>query len=161
MDTSRRERGHGHTECRLDTQQAGRLAWELSEQVGLFYTKAGEVWPLAPPLCTQQSNADIVAASVAVDLVLLAAEDHGASQDAVGQGVGLWPAGAGAGEALTYVGVVGGAIGGLATGRGFGPSGCAPTAGLLAVELQVLPALGEGQLLLAGQVGRASCWVSV
>lgn len=87
-----------------------------------------------PPLCTQQSLADVSAASVAVDLVLLAAKDHRASQNATGHGaVVLWSAGARAGETLTYVGIVGGAAAGL--DAALSPGGGASSAGLLMVEL--------------------------
>lgn len=91
------------------------------------------------------------AASVAVDLVLLAAEDPRASQNAIGHGgVVLWSARARAGETLTYMGDVGGggAAGGLAAG--LGPAGAASPAGLLVVELQVFQALSQGQFLLDG-----------
>lgn len=91
---------------------------------------------MTPPLCTQQSLGHFPEASVAVDLVLLAAKDHGASQNAIRHGiVGLWAARARAGETLTYVGVVGGAVGGFAAG--LSPA-AAPPAGLLVVELQIL-----------------------
>ncbi len=134
----------------LVTQQSleeRRLARELSERVGLFNTKAGRVWPAGPPpLCTQQFLAYFSDASVAVDLVLLAAEDHGASQDAIGHGiVVLWTAGDRAGETLTYVGVVGGAAGGLAAG--LGPARVS-SSGLLVVELEVFQTLSQGQFLL-------------
>lgn len=119
--------------------------------MGLFNTKAGRVWPdRPPPLCTQQSLAHFSAASVAVDLVLLAAKHHGASQNAIGHGVvGLWSAGARAGETLTYVGVVGGAGGG-GLAAGLGPARVASPAGLLVVELQIFQTLSQGQFLLDG-----------
>lgn len=130
---------------------------ELSEQVGLFNTKAGRVSAREPPpLCTQQSHADVSAASVAVDLVLLAAEDHGASQDAAGHRTAvLWSARDRAGETLTYMRVVGGGGGG---GGGAGGAGglaaCFSTAcvasptGLLVIKLQIFQALRQGELLL-------------
>ena len=75
-----------------------------------------------------------------------------------------WTARAGAGEALTYVGVGvvrggggrgGGGGGGGGRGRGapaaaLDPAGGAPAPGLLVVELQVFEALRERQLLLDG-----------
>lgn len=114
--------------------------------MGLFNTKAGR---RPPPV----HSSPFSAASVAVDLVLLAAEDHGASQDAAGHGAAvLRAAGAGAGDALTYVGAAGRAAAtndaGLAAG--LGPVGAASAPGLLVVELQVFQALGQGQLLLDG-----------
>lgn len=128
---------------------------ELSEQVGLFNTKAGRVSAREPPpLCTQQSHADVSAASVAVDLVLLAAEDHGASQDAAGHRTAvLWSARDRAGETLTYMRVVGGGGGGGAGGAG-GLAACFSTAcvasptGLLVIKLQIFQALRQGELLL-------------
>lgn len=114
---------------------------------GALNTKAGRVCPVRhPTLCTQQSFADIRAASVAVDLVLLAAKPHWASHNASGHRVVvLGTAGARAGETLTYVGVVGGGIGCLAS---LSATCIASTARLLMVELQVLQALCQGQLLL-------------
>lgn len=112
--------------------------------MGLFNTKAGRVWPgqASSPLYTVVL---CTAASVAVDLVLLAAKDHGASQNAIGHSVVvLWSARAG--ETLTYMGVVGGAAGGLTAG--FGPARVASPAGLLMVELQVFQTLSQGQFLL-------------
>lgn len=128
---------------------------ELSEQVGLFNTKAGRVSAREPPpLCTQQSHADVSAASVAVDLVLLAAEDHRASQDAAGHRTAvLWSARDRAGETLTYMRVVGGGGGGGAGGAG-GLAACFSTAcvasptGLLVIKLQIFQALRQGELLL-------------
>lgn len=127
---------------------------ELSEQVGLFNTKAGRVSAREPPpLCTQQSHADVSAASVAVDLVLLAAEDHGASQDAAGHRTAvLWSARDRAGETLTYMRVVGGGGGG--GGGAGGLAACFSTAcvasptGLLVIKLQIFQALRQGELLL-------------
>lgn len=87
--------------------------------------------------------------SVAVDLVLLTAEDWWASHNAAGHGgVGLWSAQAGAGETLTYMRAAGGASGGLAAG--LGAAGVASSAGLLVVELQVFQTLRQSQLLLDG-----------
>lgn len=128
---------------------------ELSEQVGLFNTKTGRVSAREPPpLCTQQSHADVSAASVAVDLVFLAAEDHGASQDAAGHRTAvLWSARDRAGETLTYMRVVGGGGGGGAGGAG-GLAACFSTAcvasptGLLMIKLQIFQALRQGELLL-------------
>lgn len=97
----------------------------------------------------------VLFASVAVDLVLLAAEDGRAAQDAVGHGVvELGPAGAA--QALTHVRddvgdgdeAAAAAAGGL--GAGSGSAGGAAAAGLLVVELQVLQALRQCQLLLDG-----------
>lgn len=121
---------------------------ELSEQVGLFNTKAGRVSAREPPpLCTQQSHADVSAASVAVDLVLLAAEDHGASQDAAGHRTAvLWSARDRAGETLTYMRVVGGGGGGLAAC--FSTACVASPTGLLVIKLQIFQALRQGELLL-------------
>lgn len=129
---------------------------ELSEQVGLFNTKAGRVSAREPPpLCTQQSHADVSAASVAVDLVLLAAEDHGASQDAAGHRIAvLWSARDRAGETLTYMRVVGGVGGGGGAGGAGGLAACFSTAcvasptGLLVIKLQIFQALCQGELLL-------------
>jgi hypothetical protein len=75
--------------------------------VGLLFTKArGEGGdPLPPsvhsgPVEGGPIRHPVSQSSVAVDLVLLAAEDHGASHDAVGQDVAdLWAARAGAGKA--------------------------------------------------------------
>lgn len=132
---------------------------ELSEQVGLFNTKAGRVSAREPPpLCTQQSHAEVSAASVAVDLVLLAAEDHGASQDAAGHRTAvLWSARDRAGETLTYMRVVGGGGGGGGSGGAGGAGGLAasfstacvasPT-GLLMIKLKIFQALCQGELLL-------------
>lgn len=129
---------------------------ELSEQVGLFNTKAGRVSAREPPpLCTQQSHAEVSAASVAVDLVLLAAEDHGASQDAAGHRTAvLWSARDRAGETLTYMRVVGGGGGGGGAGGAGGLAASFSTAcvasptGLLVIKLQIFQALRQGKLLL-------------
>ena len=77
---------------------------------------------------------------VTVDLVLLAEEDHRSSQDALGLGE------TSGGVSGTYV-VVGGSS---ALGGGLPPASRAAAPGLLVVELQVLQALGQGQLLLDG-----------
>lgn len=108
---------------------------------------AGRLWLVEPPpLCTQQSFADF---SVAVDLVLLAAEDHRASQNATGHGVAvLQEAGARAAEALTHMGD--GGCAGRDSAAGPSPAAGASSARLLVVELQVLQALCQGQLLLDG-----------
>ncbi len=92
-------------------------------------------------LCTTADEAH--AASVAVDLVLLAAEHHRHSQEAVG--LASTPAG-GSGGRVTYVGV-----GWFpAQGGGLGAAVGSAAAGLVGVELQILQALGERQLLLDG-----------
>lgn len=98
------------------------------------YGREGLAHKPHPPLCTQQSLADFLAASVAVDLVFLAAKDHRASQNATGYStVVFWSAGTRAGETPTYVGIVGGGAAGL--DAGLAPGGAASSAGLLMVEL--------------------------
>ncbi len=92
-------------------------------------------------LCTTADEAH--AASVAVDLVFLAAEHHRRSQEAVG--LTSTPAG-GSGGRVTYVGVGGFPKRGGSLGAAVGSA----AAGLVGVELQVLQALGECQLLLDG-----------
>lgn len=113
--------------------------------MGLFKTNAGRDWP-RDPLPSVHSSPSTVS-SVAVDLVLLTAEDSGTSHNAAGQGiVGLRSARAGAGEALTYARAIGGADGGLAAR--LGAAGVASSADLLVVELEVFQTLRESQLLL-------------
>lgn len=116
--------------------------------MGLLNTNAGRVSPRDPPPCLYTAVPHTVF-SVAVDLVLLTAEDSGTSHNAVGQGiVGLRTARARAGETLTYMRAVGGASGGLAAR--LGAAGVASSAYLLVVELEVFQPLRESQLLLDG-----------
>lgn len=106
--------------------------------MGLFNTNAGRVWSRRLYTSVPRTGS-----SVAVDLVLLTAEDCGTSHNAAGDGhVGLWSAGAG--ETLTYMRAAG-ASGGLAARLG-----AASSPGLLVVELQVFQTLRESQLLLDG-----------